>query len=679
MAKAIFYNNGNLKNIGIGKLDEFMDWQVNTRSGGAGAQDIYALFRAVPWLGRGVSLIAQAIKDFPFQVVRAGDEDAEPIDDSANWTNALGFTENIFDLFYLVAASLTLRGKAYVFPERNRITTKLLKYLNPDTIVPNLDERVGLKDFTRQVGTVRITWQPDELIYFWLPDPQIELGEPLAYPGQAALAAAGVLFSLDGFFKSYTESGLVKAFVAYAKGMPREEQRNKLEDYLTRMMTGIKNLGRIRVLEADAITITPIGEGLKELENVNITQSKREDISTALGIPMSILWSSEAGGLGGGGVTREDTFRFYKQTVVPLFNFIADTFNRQLLTPPGYRIVGKPETLDVFQEDEVQRASSLGALVSAINANPAIARFSMQLLGYELDAAQSAALDELVAEKSARAEQMAQLTAPQTIDVTPEKEKEKKEDDDDETGGEDGDKFKAIERAQFARWVAKRKGAGKAVDALQFKFVYLDATEQALIRAAHNQDAEYPFAIKSVADVYRRFASQLTALVNDAWTHETNIAPQMRVLVKQYVEDSYFDGLIEGGASPDQLSERDKSTISGLIANQETYVSKFAKDVSDARADPAQRDSILKRVAMWAEDVAKAGNAGLVAAQAKRKEKIQWHTANDELTCPVCAPLNGKIVRAGQSFGNDADGNPIYNEPAHFHCRCGTTRYVEDE
>ena len=151
----------------------------------------------------------------------------------------------------------------------------------------------------------------------------------------------------------------------------------------------------------------------------------------------------------------------------------------------------------------------------------------------------------------------------------------------------------------------------------------------------------------------------------------------MRLIVRRYVEDAYFEGMLDNGASPDALTDTDRQRIDELIANQEQYVAKFAADVRDARDDAVQQESIRKRIALWTESVEQAGNLGRMAAMQSRKERMQWHTANDELTCKVCAPLNNRVRNAGESFGEDAEGNPIYSEPAHKHCRCQTTRYVE--
>ena len=51
--------------------------------------------------------------------------------------------------------------------------------------------------------------------------------------------------------------------------------------------------------------------------------------------------------------------------------------------------------------------------------------------------------------------------------------------------------------------------------------------------------------------------------------------------------------------------------------------------------------------------------------QAKGILAMRWNTARDERVCPICAPLNGKVVLADDEFPVDG-GIP----PAHVNCRC---------
>jgi SPP1 gp7 family putative phage head morphogenesis protein len=53
-------------------------------------------------------------------------------------------------------------------------------------------------------------------------------------------------------------------------------------------------------------------------------------------------------------------------------------------------------------------------------------------------------------------------------------------------------------------------------------------------------------------------------------------------------------------------------------------------------------------------------------------QKRRWNTANDELVCPICGPLNGKVVGMDEPFAPGID-----SPPAHPRCRCWLTPVVE--
>ena len=51
----------------------------------------------------------------------------------------------------------------------------------------------------------------------------------------------------------------------------------------------------------------------------------------------------------------------------------------------------------------------------------------------------------------------------------------------------------------------------------------------------------------------------------------------------------------------------------------------------------------------------------------------KWNTANDELVCPICGPLDNKVVPLEENFSDEFD---IYEPPAHINCRCWPTPAV---
>ena len=362
------------------RIDDLPDsaWTWFSGRGSEEQQKTRTLYIRVPWLSRAVVLRSNAVASLPFALVDA--DSGEDYDVSTDWENKVGFLPNPSKLLSLVESSLSLLGLAYLFNEHNRVKTLDLRYFAPTTITPDLDPITGLVGFKRNIGSQSFDLPPEDVIHFWQLDPFVELGPGNNSAATAALSAAGVLYNVDGFAEAFFDRGAIKVTLLTVKGPMPEAERDRLKSWWKRVFSGISNAWGSDIVQGDHIEPVVIGEGIKELSDNELTKEKREDIAAAMGIPMTILWSSEASGLGGGGVVQSDERKFYEQTIVPEALFIQSVFNEQLFEPMGLRWQFRPETLDVFQADENARSQSL---VNYTNAGYRLSVAS-QILGVEL-------------------------------------------------------------------------------------------------------------------------------------------------------------------------------------------------------------------------------------------------------------------------------------------------------
>jgi hypothetical protein len=205
---------------------------------------------------------------------------------------------------------------------------------------------------------------------------------------------------------AFFQRGAIKATIFSAQGMSRDSA-TEFENWWTKFVTGVQNSWRTKVLNAEAMEPTVIGEGIEGLQDQDLTKEKREDIATALGIPQSLLWSSEASGLGGAGVVSQDDYHFYDKTIVPECEFIQYVLNEQVFEPAGYRLKFLPETIDIMQEDEKARSMALGYLFNA----EVPLDIAMKILGFEMDEEYWKRIEEQVKKKEEQAEELVgQLT-----------------------------------------------------------------------------------------------------------------------------------------------------------------------------------------------------------------------------------------------------------------------------
>lgn len=339
--------------------------------GGNGRNEAARLYAAVSWLYRCIDIRAAAVAGMPWEIRRGDtvfmtDEDVAP--------EQMGWLDDLTDILYRTEAALALTGRAYWFQERNLVRTLNVRWMHPESVKPVLT-RDGLQGFTRTIGGQDIAYDVDDFVYFWLPDPYVELGPAEHWPGRAAMSAAGVLASMDTFVTGYFDRGMIKAtLLKYTTPISADEGK-RVKEWWGRVVSGLKNTFATEVVRGDFDTLV-IGEGLSDLQNTALTSEQRESICTALGVPQSKVTANAANFA----TANQDARSFIQDTIAPECRWIAATINRQLLGPMGLRLEFKPDELPVMQEDEANRAASLNQLVQAgMSLEMAVA-----VLGYDL-------------------------------------------------------------------------------------------------------------------------------------------------------------------------------------------------------------------------------------------------------------------------------------------------------
>lgn len=304
-----------------GGLDGFLQATSNGSGNGGRAS---LLKRIVPWLAKAVSMTANAVAGLPFEIVNnAGDV----IDTSTDWGNVCGGLDQPRRTMSLIAASLC-GGSAYLIPERTSRLLVNLQYVAPQTITPWIDYR-GLQYFQRSSPQgVSERLEPDALIYFWLPDSDVEIGPPLASPMSAALMASELLASMSTTMKIYGDRGFVPAYLGNAKGMPTEIEKKKTEAYLTQFLRGAYN-SVVKLINADALTLLKVGAGMEEMKGAytEIQQQAIEDVGTAFGIPAALFMSDKAFASEVTPLVRQ---WYETSTFVTLYHTIEEAFNAQV-------------------------------------------------------------------------------------------------------------------------------------------------------------------------------------------------------------------------------------------------------------------------------------------------------------------------------------------------------------
>ena len=389
-----FIKLGNVK-IKIDDLPEDA-WEYIVGEDGS-TPDLRKYFKSVAWLNRGVHLRKNHVSAMPFKIFKG----ETIIDQSDDYQNKLGFLPNLKSTLGMIEQGLVMNGREYQFIERSAVLGRSVatgfRHMVASSIKPRIT-RDGLQSFIRTVNGKPETLPVEQVLYFWYPDDNVELGEPQDWPALAALLAAGVLYAMQYFVKDFFGKGAIKVTLLVTKSMVMEAERARLKSWWDRLRG---KAWSTEIVNADQVEVLPVGEGLESLDNTELSTEQREDIATALGIPHSMLFSNAANYA----TSVQDKQNFYEDTIIPEFNFIADTINEQVLEPLGYRLAGDPKTMDIFQEDEEQRSQAFVHYVSA-GVRPSIVG---EMLGLELpNGVEYKDLDEGYDQKQEMAEKLAE-------------------------------------------------------------------------------------------------------------------------------------------------------------------------------------------------------------------------------------------------------------------------------
>lgn len=311
------------------------------------------------WVFRCVNIRANAVAALPWALYRGDTEIADSTGDNRSMINGLDWIDDLPTMLYLAEGAMSILGVAYWYKMRTRgKQINELKWLAPDTMTPRWS-RDGLQYFERKIGSDTLHLPTDDVIYFRYPNPLHET-EPGVSPVAAALADVGVIVNLTEFAAQFFKRGAIRSTLLTVDGMPPEGEKQRLKSWWQRVIGGIGNAFAAEVVSA-AVTPVVIGDGVESLNNESLTAEKRESISTALGVPHSLVMSNAANFA----TAEADRLNFYDTTVIPVSRIVERVLNKQLFDAMGYRFEFRPEALSIYQENEEQRADAVLKYTSA--------------------------------------------------------------------------------------------------------------------------------------------------------------------------------------------------------------------------------------------------------------------------------------------------------------------------
>lgn len=382
MTQKIIYTDG-VKSVPIWDDGDF--WDMIIPQNNSTDRNIMSRVAAA---SRARNLTASAVANVPFAIVN---KSGEEVDSSQDWQNIVKFMPKPRDLIRRLSLSLMDNNGAYLRMGKNALNVpKQLHYVKYDSIRPVVKQDTGELLYLSRIvnGKEETRYAPDDksLIRFWILDDTTELLPSDETETRSVLSASGILFYSDTFTENYYRRGGVKPTLIAMKGMVTKEKREDLQKDWTTFVRGIgrgvQNIAA-KIFQAEAMDIKAFGDGLGDLKETPVYRQALENIAIGRGMPLSILLSNSANRA----TADTEILLWFRNDIIPRFDFIADVLNDDVFKPMGYQIQNRAETADPEQEDEVSRVGALSGYGDALAKYPDAETFltaAQGVFGYEL-------------------------------------------------------------------------------------------------------------------------------------------------------------------------------------------------------------------------------------------------------------------------------------------------------
>ncbi len=654
-----------------------------------GTVGAYAL---VPVLYRAVNLRADALSSVPYLITRKG----TPV----NWP----FQSSLPNLIRDTERALLLKGAAYWlrlfrgnvligFQQLNPQTVRVYPYGEFNAAQPLEFLRFEQKINGKQYGP----WDINEIVYFREPSLIDDYGPGLA-PAAVALQSAQLAHYIERFASAFFEHGAqpVTIMSMPADMAENEFKRFKLE-YMNRFI-GVWNSFRTLFVRGGNIQAQSITPAIKDLMLNELAERVNNSVGTVFGVPQTMLEASAANYA----TANSDRQSFWRETIIPRLSVIQQIINEQLLFPLGYELTFQPETLDVMQTDEAQRA---GSLLQLVQAGVPLAG-AMDILGYKN-------IEDVLQINTSDNPGVVDPNAPKTPEKLP-----------DETTTPPAPlpqyPFEvAYATAQFlddlTRWEQKAirrlksggdgtKFVGSAIPAplvtyisdtlktitepneIRVFFAGIKATQK--IRA--NEKKLYNKLVRILANAGSIWARQVLADGNGDDPDLSQLIKPAMVTELTNVANTRIDALGTQTQYPMGAEQRN-TIVNGYL---ETYLPKFGLEIDKTTSDvlskaialyrttPGMTITDLRDVLTPAFGETRAATIAITEItrastqttnsyekflnDAGIKTEMVWNTDADELVCRICKPYDNKLIDV---WGIDSPDGP----PAHPNCRCDVT------
>lgn len=326
------------------------------------------LWNTVPWFFAGTQKRARAGASTPFTYLLNEEEiEHEP--------RVNGADIDTMRIFWQGINSFILNGAAYYLAVWSSGQLLEVRFLDPlsiklmrnttgvHTIVRNLGDNVKQKFVRRTNGryihkpTNRVTLQ---LVPVWFVGMQ-EIGVG-AIAGEVAASDATYLQAYSATMSMMLDKGVMPTTLVFSKHLPKDEQkRQRVTDWLRRMLTTPEKAGDVEVLQDGVYTFEQIKSQIGDMEQSDTYNDFIDSVLAALETPRQIIDGSSANR-----ATLELLqVEWYLSVVFTDVMLIVQQLNRWLFDSIGMKLMLHPEKHHIMQVLQEKRVNNFSILVSS--------------------------------------------------------------------------------------------------------------------------------------------------------------------------------------------------------------------------------------------------------------------------------------------------------------------------
>lgn len=577
------------------------------------------------------------------------------------------------DLIKATQSFLSLHGDAFWYLSREKETNGEIKELwplRPDWVKIVVSKEGEITNYKYGPGREKTDYKVENIIPFINFNPKF-FNNKNPFRGVGDVEAALATIYEDEYIKKWNRNLLkngarIDGVLEYDGEMNAEDQKN-LEDKWNQEYTGERNTGKTAILTA-GLKYNKIGIDHNALDFIEQKKLNRDDIFLLLGVPKGLMIADDVNRAN----ARAALYPFLRFTIRPKIVKIVDTLNEFLL--PKLNNTGKLEFKfdDPVPEDreaklaEYDKAVNRWMTINEIRARERLEKikngdklyipFSMIELGDESDKK-----DEDKEDKNFV------IRIKETKSAYDELSKgQKKRIDNYLITGREFEKkykkeiikwFKKMEKEAFDL-IGGEKTLNKGVDDIFSKlkefagkyfgiFLPINKTILTLIGKDAFEDLDIDGEFNENEERIEKYLKKMTKKAGDVITDET-----IKKLSEKVAEK------VGEGASLSEIRDE---------------ISKVFTSATTVRADRIARSETFRtlnegKLEAWRQ-------SGVVA-------KKKWITIKDELTCPFCAEMDGKIIGLDNNYFNlndiltvgdedlSFDYTAIAGGALHTNCRC---------